>query len=227
MRAGKNWSSASRTALASSSRWVPVVDDPVPRRDVALALSHHRLAEERRRAAALEERTANLELLEGLLATLAGVLDVRQVFEQVSAIARKVIPHDMVSLPLISDDREHIIVYAVTGNEAAFPITVPMPEDRRHLLTAPWEYLIHPDLQADPAERALPPGQAGYRGRLTVPIRLNGSLVGGVDFFSFQPHCYTPDHVLVARLGPWSARRSRRRSRMPSTTNRRPPRCSG
>src|SRR5262249_4186788 len=51
---------------------------------VALALSHHRLAEESRRAAALQERTANLEMLDGLLATLTGVLDIREVFDRVS-----------------------------------------------------------------------------------------------------------------------------------------------
>jgi transcriptional regulator of acetoin/glycerol metabolism len=35
-----------------------------------------------------------LENLDELLPTLAGVLDIREVFERVSAIARRVLPHD-------------------------------------------------------------------------------------------------------------------------------------
>ena len=40
---------------------------------------------------------ARLAALDDLLPTLAGVLDVRDVFERVSAIARNVIPHDIPS----------------------------------------------------------------------------------------------------------------------------------
>jgi hypothetical protein len=47
-------------------------------------LSHQRLADESRRAAALIERTANLEMLDGLLNALTGVLDVREVFDRIS-----------------------------------------------------------------------------------------------------------------------------------------------
>ena len=54
-------------------------------------------------------------------------------------------------------------------------------------------------MQTDPVERATPPGQAGYRSRLIVPIRLQGSLVAALDFFSRQPNLYTPSDVLVAR----------------------------
>jgi transcriptional regulator of acetoin/glycerol metabolism len=35
-----------------------------------------------------------LENLDELLPTLAGVLDIREVFERVSAVARRVLPHD-------------------------------------------------------------------------------------------------------------------------------------
>ena len=89
---------------------------------------------------------------------------------------------------MLSDDREHVIVHAVTGNEVAFPTTVPLPEHHKPMLTDPWEYVIHPDLQTDPLEKQTPPGQAGYRGRLLVPIRLQNELVGALDFFSFQPN---------------------------------------
>jgi transcriptional regulator with GAF, ATPase, and Fis domain len=145
------------------------------------------------------DRLQTLATSDALLHALVPTLDVRQVFEQVSAIARTVLPHDMVSLPLISDDGEHLIVHAVSGNASTFPARVPLPAHHRRLLTDPWEYLLVPDLQADPLERATPPGAAGYRGRLAVPIRIEGRLVGVFDVLSFQPNCYTTNDVLVAR----------------------------
>jgi transcriptional regulator with GAF, ATPase, and Fis domain len=167
---------------------------------LALALSHERLAERRRHAAALEERTANLELVDDLLATLAGVLDIRQVFQRVSEIARRVIPHDRVTLPLLSEDRTHVVVHAIAGpSEGGFPQAVPVPDHQRSLLTEPWEYVIHSDLQADPLERDLPPFLGGHRSRLLVPIRIQGELVGGLDFLSFAPDRYTKADVLIAR----------------------------
>jgi PAS domain S-box-containing protein len=69
-----------------------------------------------------------LEALDELLAALSGVLDIREVFERVSAIAKKVIPHDALSLPLLTDDKNHIVVYAITGDAKRFPETLPLPD---------------------------------------------------------------------------------------------------
>ena len=142
---------------------------------------------------------ARLAALDALLPALAGVLDIRGVFERVSAIARSVIPHEMLLLTLVCDDREHVVVHAMTGADVAFPARVPLPEHQKELLDAPWQFVIVPDMQADPREQALPPGQAGYRGRLAVPIRLQGQLAGALDFFSRQPDAYQPGDVMVAR----------------------------
>jgi len=166
----------------------------------ALLMSHQRLADESRRAAALQERAANLEMLDGLLSTLAGSLDVREVFEQVSVIARRVLPHDLLSLPLVTEDRKHITVHAIAGGTMQHPEVIALREHHQQLITSNWDYLITPDIQLDSLEKGMPPYEAGYRGRLVVPIRLHGGeLVGGLDFFSFQPNAYTQADVLVAR----------------------------
>ena len=72
---------------------------------LAVALAYQRLAGDSRRAMALQERTTNLEVLDGLLATLTGVLDVREVFDRVSAIAQKVLPHDAMSISELIEQR--------------------------------------------------------------------------------------------------------------------------
>ena len=47
----------------------------------------------------------NLLMLDELLATLAGVLDVREVFDRVSAIAQKVLPHDAMAVAEVLERR--------------------------------------------------------------------------------------------------------------------------
>ena len=145
------------------------------------------------------ERLQRLEALDELLPTLAGVLDIREVFERVSAIGRKVIAHDMMSLPLLTEDKNNLVIYAIAGNTQLFPETVPLPDHHRPLLTSSWDHVIDADIQTDPLERATPPGQAGYRARLLVPIRVHGELLGAMDFFSRQTDVYTASDVLVAR----------------------------
>jgi transcriptional regulator with GAF, ATPase, and Fis domain len=142
---------------------------------------------------------SRLIALDELLPTLAGVLDIREVFERVSAIARKVIPHDLMSLPLLAEDKQSLTIHAVTANGHQFPQTVPLPEHHQPLVTSPWDHLITGDIQTDPLERATPPGQAGYRARLLVPIRVHGEFFGAVDFLSLEPDLYSVKDVLVAR----------------------------
>src|SRR5262245_63518478 len=115
-----------------------------------------------------------LQALDELLPTLTGVLDIRDVFERVAAIARRVIPHDSLSLPLVTDDKNNLVVYAVSGFSSRIPETIPLPDHHRALLTDPWDHIISVDIQDDPRERITPPGQAGYRARLLVPGRIQG-----------------------------------------------------
>jgi two-component system NtrC family response regulator len=167
---------------------------------VAMLMSHQRLADENRRAAALQERAANLEMLDGLLNTLAGSLDIREVFEQISVIARKVLPHDLLSLPMVTEDRKHITVHAIGGGTIQLPDhEIVLSEHHIKLLESNWDHQITPDLQLETLERGTPPFEAGYRGRMTVPIRLQGQLVGALDMFSFTPNAYSTADVIVLR----------------------------
>ena len=165
---------------------------------VALAMSHQRLAEESRRASALEERAKNLEVLDGLLNTITGVLDIREVFERVSEIARRVLPHDMMALPLSAD--HSVLVYAVAGGIALpSPRVIPLADEYRKLFKGQWDHIIYDDLREDPFEKDQPPGKAGYRSLLRIAIRLEGRLAGVLDFGSKTPSFYTPADAVIGR----------------------------
>src|SRR5882724_10154300 len=82
---------------------------------VAVGLAHQRLADAARRAAVERERTANIESSVELLRTISGVLDIRTVFPQVSAIANKVLPHDLMSMMFHSGGQ--ILVEVTSSDE--------------------------------------------------------------------------------------------------------------
>jgi transcriptional regulator with GAF, ATPase, and Fis domain len=187
--------------LSVERREYTITDVDVGRRladYVAVGLSHYRLAEEGRRAAALRERTANLEMLDGLLDTLAGVLDVRQVFDRVSAIAQKVLPHDAMSIAESVGDGQRVRILASHGlGNLAEPLEIATPDP--WMVTDPWDFRIIDDAFALPQYSESPGRKAGMRSMLFSSIRFEGKFYGGLNFYSRQPGHYVKDDVLVAR----------------------------
>ncbi|HXI28095.1 MAG TPA: GAF domain-containing protein, partial [Vicinamibacterales bacterium] len=113
---------------------------------VALALSHQQLAEQAREAAAVSERAAHLELLDGLLRTLAGALDLRDVFARVSEMSGTVIAHDAMSVSVPSDDKQRLTIQVATGALGHLPTPFDQPAPAPRLLTGHWDYELVDDL---------------------------------------------------------------------------------
>jgi transcriptional regulator with GAF, ATPase, and Fis domain len=187
--------------VSVESRQYTIADVEVGRRladYVAVGLSHYRLAEDGRRAAALRERTANLEMLDGLLDTLAGVLDVSQVFDRVSAIAQKVLPHDGMSIAEAVGDGKRVRILASHGLGSlseALEIAAPDP----WMVNEPWDFRIIDDAYTLPQYTESPGRKAGMRSMLFSSIRFEGKFFGGLNFYSRTPGHYVKDDVLVAR----------------------------
>jgi transcriptional regulator with GAF, ATPase, and Fis domain len=166
---------------------------------VALTLSHQRLAEQSLKAASLEERAANLKMLDSLLNAITGAIDIREVFSRVSEIASKVLPHDAMGLPIFTDDRQHVIPYATTFPDGTLPQITPLPESQRFLLNEQWESHIIDDIQLHPDGRNSAFARIGMHSLLRVPIRLEGELVGMLAFFSRQVGAYAQDDAILAK----------------------------
>ena len=58
---------------------------------------------------------ANLEVLNGLLNTLTDILDIREVFDRVSQVVQRVLPHDMMGVVEISEAGDRIRLHAGTA----------------------------------------------------------------------------------------------------------------
>ena len=165
---------------------------------VALALSHKRLAEQARSVEELRARTAALELLDDLLTTLIDTGDLPEVFDRISAIARKVLAHDTLALNIVLPDGKRARVYASSGVDGEpFPEVFDLPEDI--VRDEQWEHEITDDLPLHPMWRDRESARRGYRSALRVAIRVGGKLVGTLVFFSYAPGMYTEADLLVAR----------------------------
>jgi transcriptional regulator with GAF, ATPase, and Fis domain len=165
---------------------------------VALALSHQRLAEEAHQTEALRARATTIELLRELLLRAAGEGHLPQVWNRVSAVAQKVLPHDGLFLTAVLPNRTQARVYAsIAPAHARLPDIVDVPAGI--IENDDWQYQIFEDLQEDPVQRQGQAAAAGYRSALRVPIRLEGEYVAGVSFLSLTPARYTLADVAVAR----------------------------
>jgi transcriptional regulator with PAS, ATPase and Fis domain len=143
--------------------------------------------------------TAAIESSVELLRTIAGVLDIRTVFPQVSAIANRVVAHDLLTM-MFDDGRGQILVEAASTSEFE-GLSRLVRDDKREpeegflifddFVTAPLKIVDPPDVR----ERVL---AAGFRSALVVLARA-GRQQMGLAFWSKQPRAYTPDLVPIAR----------------------------
>jgi len=145
------------------------------------------------------ERLRRLAIVDELLTMLVGVLDIREVLARVSEAARRVLSHDAIALPVISEDRQHAIPFTTAGPAAvAYPSRQPIPEAARHLWTDPWEFEIADDLQSKP-DRERHSASLGYRSILRVPVRARGEVIAQLVLQSRAPAIYKPVDAVVAR----------------------------
>jgi transcriptional regulator with GAF, ATPase, and Fis domain len=166
---------------------------------VAVGLAHQRLAEAARRAAVDRERTASIESSVELLRTISGVLDIRTVFPQVSGIAQKVLPHDL--LTMMFHDRGGQILIEVTSSDEFPELTRLIKSDDS---TPKDGFIIIDDFTtatlpivepADIRERIV---AAGYRSFLAVLTRAREQEMG-LGFWSKRLGAFGTEDVPVAR----------------------------
>src|SRR5438034_4287026 len=88
-----------------------------------------------------------LRELDSLLPMLSGVLDLREVVEKVSEIARKALAHDLLVVTRIEEDGESVHVYAVAGTGAVPADESPrVTREEESIPAEPWDHTIMVDI---------------------------------------------------------------------------------
>ena len=143
------------------------------------------------RPAQHEDLASRFQILNSLLNTLTDVLDIREVFDRVSLVVQRVLPHDLMGVMEISEGGDRIRRYAAAGSgkatftyEAAVPEPLTMADRARNAM-------IIEDFQSHPLAKGSPPLKAGMKTALSAPIRFGGRLQAVLNFFSRQPEWFT------------------------------------
>src|SRR5215213_2843136 len=114
---------------------------------LGLALEHERLWN-------LDtERRRRLDAVDALLPLLANVLDVREVFHQVSEVLKPVLAHDLLVLSSLNADRSAFTVDALSG-EPAPELWAPMPVSEADLQNHAYDPVLIADVEAEPEENS-------------------------------------------------------------------------
>ncbi|MGE0593604.1 MAG: sigma 54-interacting transcriptional regulator [Vicinamibacterales bacterium] len=148
-------------------------------------------------------RREQLESLDRLLRTVAGALDIRQVFAEVSAVVRGGLPHDVLALSSWGEDARSLRIYALAGVDIQDPDfwapTTLTPDDsaqlRRHA------YVVH-DVQAEIAPTSLRGrwfARLDVRSALRVPMPLGGDVFGSLFFLARSPECFSEEDLDFAQ----------------------------
>ncbi|HYT05298.1 MAG TPA: sigma 54-interacting transcriptional regulator, partial [Gemmatimonadales bacterium] len=159
------------------------------------------------------------ETLGPLLNVLAQSLDVREVFAQISALARQTVPHDRLMFGLITEDGERYRIVAVSEDESqAAPTEVPLSTLSRRLLKEDFAIMHHvrtlpgktwgcagqlrtASSGADEPFEWHPnfPWARGYGSWIRLTVRLRGGVLGFLNVLSRAPDQYTEADVPPAR----------------------------
>jgi transcriptional regulator with GAF, ATPase, and Fis domain len=147
----------------------------------------------------MESAFQPLDISEEVLHELARVLHVREVFERISTIVNRVMPHDRMTMTFHEPDR-------VTLQEASSPAAGldfrSLHVDPRVLARA---YVLLPELTLEalrdhePAEARHYMASSGFRSFLAINLRAREQRMG-VEFWSKHSHAFSEDDVPLARM---------------------------
>jgi transcriptional regulator with GAF, ATPase, and Fis domain len=130
---------------------------------------------------------------EDLLPTLARGLDVRDIFQQLSVVASRIVPHDEANLAILTEDGAGVQLYTTSRQRAA---EVRWLEGRSAIGDADQPRLLD----------AVPGPERGLRSGLRVPVRVDGRLVAVFALFSRRPQAFAdPDLSHAERLAVYLA----------------------
>jgi transcriptional regulator with GAF, ATPase, and Fis domain len=176
---------------------------------VALALAHEDLAARRR------ERRRRRDALDRLVPALTGTLDVRAVFDQLAGIAQEIIPHDFLTLGLLTGDGKRVRIHAKWGDDGVDVDDIPeIPLQEALLHTVNWDYFLAREWEPLGGKRVrlrvanrppLPDAvhelelddfwngvftEGGVRSSLRATVRRDGQAIGGIEFGSRRKNAF-------------------------------------
>jgi len=154
------------------------------------------------RASVDPTRDATVAVADELIRALAGVLDIREVFPQVSAIARRVLPHDRLTMTFHDKQGGSIVMHAASNGDGPTAVRA-TPADPATFSVGSFKIVddlrTHkPDVIYDPPDHRQRVVAAGYRSVLAVCLAARDQQFG-LQFWSKQLKAFRYEQLAVAR----------------------------
>ena len=144
-------------------------------------------------------RLERLESLSDVLPLIARALDLRDVFERLSDVARRALPHDTCVVGIHSEDHTQVRLHALSGAASLVGLPEVVPNPYPKALAVSREFAIIRDLVSHPFEQAGVGAKLGLRSALRLPLSLDGRVKGVLDFSSFEAGRYSEADLPIAR----------------------------
>jgi transcriptional regulator with GAF, ATPase, and Fis domain len=126
-----------------------------------------------------------VDAIQDLLPTLASGLDVRDIFQHLSRVASRIVPHDEADLWLATEDGSGVRLYATTHST---PSDVVCLAGTRAIAETDQPRVLD----------VVPGAERGLQSGLSVPVRIDGRLVGCLVLFSRRSEAYSGEDLLHA-----------------------------
>jgi transcriptional regulator with GAF, ATPase, and Fis domain len=148
-------------------------------------------------------RRERIDTLDRLLHTMAGALDIRHIFSEVSAVVRGGLPHDILALTSWAEDGRSLRVYAMTGttiDDPDFWAPMAVTGDARALLHRD-PYVIRDagiEIEIETARGRIF-RRLGARSALRVPMALDTGVFGSLFFLARDAERFSESDIDFAR----------------------------
>src|SRR5258705_4364310 len=133
----------------------------------------------------VETAVEPFDAFEDLLAALARGPDIRDIFRHLSAVFSRIVPHEEAHLAVPPGDDDRILLYTATRDGAA---EVRAVERKVAIADADQPRLFD----------VVPGTERGLQSGLSVPVRIDGRLVGVFALFSRRQQIYSDDDLVHA-----------------------------
>ncbi|HEY7186651.1 MAG TPA: GAF domain-containing protein, partial [Vicinamibacterales bacterium] len=141
-------------------------------------------------------RLRRVAALEAVLPALVEAIDIREIFERVSAFSKHALAHDFLSIGTFNDERTMVRLYAQTS-DWTFPEAAPV--QFAPVLVDTFTYHLVDNLLDHPIDTPATDGDFGQRSSLRVPVRVNKTVVAALNFSSRQIEEYVASDIAVAQ----------------------------
>ena len=157
------------------------------------------ISDRQRLALELEKKNSQIELLNRIISKANSTIDFTEIFSTISNEVFNLVPYDQINVSLLSEDREHLVVYACyspIGKSVPTGEVIPLENTVSRVAIARQHGVVmghvagREELSGD-----LPPATEGFESQIAIPVFVNERVLGTFTVSSLKRDTYTLEQL--------------------------------